>query len=370
MQTLLLPDEMERVLSAVYDQTYTALQETGVNTLYLALGYLEWYETIDSQTRMYAPLLLHPVEIERKIVGGKYRYSIASLDEETQINITLSERLYKDFHRRLPPLEAEDTPEVYFQRVQTAIADVPRWRVRRFLVVGHFAFARLVMFHDLADQHWAGGKGVVGSSVVAELFAGHGTAADSFTAGEYLVDDPEIAAKVPFLITDADSSQFSAIVDVMDGKNLAIKGPPGTGKSQTITNIVAAALTGEKAVLFIAEKMAALNVVKDRLEKAGLGHFCLELHSTKARKKDLLESLQKRIAVQGRLRTEGDLAGALKERERTRKQLSDYVETINRQFGALGKTITQSYGRSSVRAVLVTPCQPRSTKSILCPLRS
>lgn len=159
MQTLLLPDEMERLLSAVYDQTHTALQETGVNTLYLALGYLEWYETLESQSRMYAPLLLHPVDIERKIVGGKYRYSIGSLDEETQINITLSERLYKDFHRRLPVFAEEDTPEAYFRKVQAAIVDIPRWRVRRFLVVGHFAFARLVMFHDLADSHWAGGEG-------------------------------------------------------------------------------------------------------------------------------------------------------------------------------------------------------------------
>jgi hypothetical protein len=112
MQTLLLPDEMERVLSAVYDQTHTTLQETGVNTLYLALGYLEWYEAAESQTRMYAPLLLHPVDIERKIVSGKYRYSIGSLDEETQINITLSERLYQDFHRRLPPLNEPSKGEV------------------------------------------------------------------------------------------------------------------------------------------------------------------------------------------------------------------------------------------------------------------
>ncbi len=339
MQTLLLPDEMERVLSAVYNQTRTALQETGVNTLFLALGYLEWYEAPDSQTRMYAPLLLHPVDIEPKIVGGKYRYSIGSLGEETEINITLSERLYTDFHRRLPPLDEDDTPETYFRKVQAAIADVPRWRVRRFLVAGHFAFARLVMFHDLEDARWPGGKGVIGNSVIAELFAGHATAADAFSAEEYAVDDPAVAAKVPFLITDADSSQFSAIVDVVDGKNLAIKGPPGTGKSQTITNIIAAALAGQKAVLFVAEKMAALNVVKDRLEKAGLGHFCLELHSTKARKKDLLESLHKRIAVQGQLRKDGDLPGALKELERTRNQLSDYVAAINHPFGAIGKTI-------------------------------
>ena len=339
MQTLLLPDEMERVLSAIYDQTRTALQETGVNTLYLALGYLEWYEASNSQAPMYAPLLLHPVDIERKIVNGKYRYSIGSLSEETETNITLSERLYKDFHRRLPPLDEDDTPEAYLRKVQDTITDVPRWRVRRFVVVGHFAFARLIMFHDLDDMRWPGGKGVIGNPVVAELFAGHGTAADAFSAEEYAVDDPVIAGKVPFLITDADSSQFSAIVDVMERKNLAVKGPPGTGKSQTITNIIAAALAAEKTVLFVAEKMAALNVVKDRLEKAGLGHFCLELHSTKARKKDLLGSLEQRIAAQGRLPKDGDLPAALKELERTRNQLSDYVAAINRPFGAMGKTI-------------------------------
>jgi predicted ATP-dependent serine protease len=100
---------------------------------------------------------------------------------------------------------------------------------------------------------------------------------------------------VPLLITEADSSQFAAIADVMDGKNLAIKGPPGTGKSQTITNILAAALAKRMKVLFVAEKMAALEVVKKRLDEAGLGEFCLELHSTKARKQDALESLRKRL---------------------------------------------------------------------------
>ncbi|MGQ0663655.1 MAG: DUF4011 domain-containing protein [Pseudomonadota bacterium] len=339
IQTLLLPDELESALSAIYDQTRTALQETGVNTLYLALGYLEWYEAPSSQMPMYAPLLLHPVDIERKIVGGKYRYSIGSLGEGTEINITLSERLHKDFHRRLPVLDEDDKPEAYFRKVQAAIKDVPRWRVRRFAVAGHFAFARLVMFHDLEDAGWPGGRGVIVNPVIAKLFASHGTAAEAFFAEEYAVDEPAIAAKVPLLITDADSSQFSAIVDIMEGKNLAVRGPPGTGKSQTITNIVAAALAGGKTVLFAAAKMAALNVVKDRIEKAGLGHFCLELHSTKARKKDLLESLDKRMAKQGRLHKDGDLPAALKELERTRNQLSKYAAAINQPFGALDKTI-------------------------------
>jgi hypothetical protein len=339
LRTLLLPDEMERTLSAINDQARSSLQETGVNTLYLALGCLEWYEAPSSQTQLYAPLLLHPVDIERKIVAGKYRYSIGSLGEDSEINITLSVRLHHDFSRRLPPLSEDDTPESYFHKVAMTIGDIPGWRVRRFGVVGHFAFARLVMFHDLEEARWPDGIGIIGNPVVAELFAGQGAAGDAFFAEDYEVDQPSIAAKVPLLITDADSSQFSAIVDVMEGKNLAIKGPPGTGKSQTITNIIAAALASAKTVLFVAEKMAALNVVKDRLEKAGLGLFCLELHSTKSRKNDLLQSLEKRLDIQGRLSADGELSGALKEFERTREQLSDYVATINRSFGASGKTI-------------------------------
>jgi very-short-patch-repair endonuclease len=338
LQTLLFPEEMERTLSTINDLARTALQETGVNTLYLAIGYLEWYEAEQAQSPMYAPLLLHPIDIERKLKAGKYRYSIGSLGEETQINITLSARLGQD-GRRLPPYKEDDTPESYLRRVERQIKDLPRWRVRRFAVVGHFAFARLVMFHDLEDKNWAGGAGVISSKLVAELLARTESAGEAFFAEEYHVDDPVIAAKVPLLITDADSSQFSAIADVMDGRNLAIKGPPGTGKSQTITNMIAAALAKGQSVLFVAEKMAALNVVKDRLEHAGLGQFCFELHSTKARKKDVLEALEHRLSVQGRIRTSGELEAALKQLERTRVQLTAYVETINRPFGAIGKTI-------------------------------
>jgi Protein of unknown function (DUF4011) len=339
IQTLLLPDEMERTLSAIHDQARSALQETGINTLYLASGFLEWFEAPNAHTPMYSPLLLHPVDLDRTIVSGKYRYSLGSLGEETEPNITLSERLYQDFHRRLPELEEDDIAEVYFRKVTALIDDLPGWRVRRFAVLGHFAFARLIMFHDLDNSRWSNGIGVIGNPVISALFAGSGTASEAYFAEDYKVDEPAIASKVPLLITDADSSQFSAIVDVMDGKDLAIKGPPGTGKSQTITNIIAAAMRSQKTVLFVAEKMAALNVVKDRLEKAGLAHFCLEIHSTKARKKDLLETLDERLTVQGRLQAQGDLPSAIRELERIRDQLSEYVAMINRPFGAAGKTI-------------------------------
>jgi len=125
----------------------------------------------------------------------------------------------------------------------------------------------------------------------------------------------------------------------MDDKNLALKGPPGTGKSQTITNIIAAALAKGRSVLFVAEKMAALDVVKKRLTDADLGDFCFEIHSTKARKKELLAALEARLEIQNKLQPPKKLEAAVAELEKRRNQLSDYVGLINTEFGAGGKTV-------------------------------
>jgi hypothetical protein len=341
LQLLILPDQMERSLAGISEQTRTALQEKGVNTLYAAIGYLEWYESESSEKPLLAPLLLHQIDIERKLVYSMYQYNIGSLDEETAVNETLSERLTRDFGLRLPPFEDDDAPETYFSRLEKVIKGKNRWRVRRFVVIGHFAFARLVIYNDLDPKLWPGEVGIVGNPNILELFAGKnsGDKNGDFSAEEYEVDKPSVASKVPLLITDADASQFSAIVDVMDDKNLALKGPPGTGKSQTITNIIAAALAKGKRVLFVAEKAAALNVVKERLNNAQLGDFCFEIHSTKARKKDLLAALEARLEIQNKLQPPKKLDAAVAELEKHRSQLSDYVGLINTEFGADGRTV-------------------------------
>lgn len=341
LQLLMLPDQMERSLAGISEQTRTALQEKGVNTLYAAIGYLEWYESESSEKPLLAPLLLHQIDIERKLVYAKYQHNIGSLGEETAVNETLSERLTRDFGLRLPPFEDDDAPEAYFSRLEKVIKGKNRWRVRHFVVIGHFAFARLVIYNDLDPKLWPGEVGIVGNPNILELFAGKssGNRDAGFSAEEYEVDNPLVASKVPLLITDADASQFSAIVDVMDDKNLALKGPPGTGKSQTITNIIAAAMASGKRILFVAEKAAALNVVKERLNSAQLGDFCFEIHSTKARKKDLLAALEARLEIQNKLQVPKKLDAAVSELEKHRSQLSDYVRLINTEFGADGRTV-------------------------------
>lgn len=339
LQTLSLPDPMERKLSKIRDSARTVVEETGVNPLHIAFGFLEWYESDVSDKPLFSPLLLLPVDMDRKLARSKYQYLVQSVGDDIEINLTLSERLHHDFSVRLPAFDEAGDPESYIAKVGEEICrDQKRWRVRRFVTIGHFSFARLAMYHDLDETRWAGAGGLVAHPVLADLLGGTKSDAPSF-GEEHDVDAPEVAAKVPLLVKDADSSQHSAIYDVMLGKNLVIEGPPGTGKSQTITNIIASALASGLRVLFVAEKMAALHVVKSRLDETGLGDFCLELHSSKSRKKGVLEALQKRLSRPRVAAKEDVLAAKLRDLKQLRETLTNYVVAMNAPIGGFGATV-------------------------------
>ena len=353
IQTLLFPDTMERKLGGIYQQARSSLQEMGVNTHYVAFGFLEWTESDASDEKLFAPLLFLPVVMERKRTQKGYKFSITSTGDEPSINLSLRVKLRNDFGMELPKYEFDDdtdtsadTPEGYWAKVADAIKSKRGWRIRRFVTVGHFAFSRLVMYEDLDPSNWPIGTSLVDHDVVSQLIAGSDAeSAGAMMAEDYDVDTEAVEAKVPLLITDADSSQFSSIVDVMDGKNLVIKGPPGTGKSQTITNIIGAVLAAGKKVLFVAEKMAALEVVHKRLADAGLGKFCLELHSTKLSKAAVMKSLKDRDEM-GQPRDPAQLDAGLNEFRHIRTQLTRYADTINVPFGSQSETLHEIVWRT------------------------
>lgn len=337
LQLLLFPKEMERKLRGIREGARLALSEMGINILFMAFGFLEWTESESSGRVHLAPLLLHPLQMDQKLVRQVYRYYVRSTGDDTEINYTLQERLRQDFGIELPLFEDDDTPETYFEKVEQAITEFKHWRVRRFVAVSLFPFGRIAMYHDLDPERWPESAALHRHPILLDLLTGS-EPPESLFAEEYDVDSPEIARKVPTLITEADSSQFSAIVDVMSGRNVVIKGPPGTGKSQTITNIIASALHEGKKVLFVAEKMAALEVVKKRLDDAGLGDFVLELHSTKARRKDVLASLARRMERMDE--STGEHAEELREEfQQIVHGLREYADELNRPFGALGMTV-------------------------------
>ena len=360
IQTLLLPDELQSKMAGVMDHARTAQQEMGVNLLHMAIGFLEWYETSTAEKPLLAPLLLYPADLERKPVKGKgqYRYFLRG-EQDPVINITLRQRLAKQFNLIVPELEEQDTPETYMGKMLAVVQELPRWKIRRFATLGLFSFSRLAMYNDLDPAKWGGDAKFSSTGVLGQLFGRKEASAPH--ADNYDLEDPIIEAELPLLIRDADSSQHRAIIDVMRGRSFVIKGPPGTGKSQTIANIIAANLAKGKSVLFVAEKAAALDVVKKRLDEAGLGDFCFELHSTKAKKADILANLERRLNLKLLTQT---LAtdGAINELRSLRQRLSLYAEKMSIPFGALEICDRGKWRRVTIHDLLWTEQHTRSVR--------
>ena len=343
LQTLLYPEELERKLAGLREGARKSIQEIGLNTLYLAFGMLEWYESEQSDKRLLAPLLLYPVTLERQLRGGQYHYTVKSFGEDPEENFSLRERLRRDFGIVLPSLDSEvaNSPEVYCKTLNDVIRDRARWKVRRFVTLSLFSFGGIALFQDLNPERWSDQASILRHPLVLSILCGQEEVSQDTIAPDYEVDQPRIANKVPLLITDTDASQFSAIADAMDGKNLVIEGPPGTGKSQTITNLIAAALAQGKKVLFIAEKKAALEVVYNRLADAGLENYCLEVHSTNTSRQSFYERLKQRVEQEQPMDVSQELEDQVKECSQLKELLSRYVLLLNQPVGRIGKTIQE-----------------------------
>ncbi|MEX2649578.1 MAG: DUF4011 domain-containing protein [Alphaproteobacteria bacterium] len=295
LQTLLEADDLNRRLRLLADRARTSLRDTGVNTLSAALGFLEWYEDDVSAIQYFAPLLMVPLDIGRRREGTRYVHTLYAAGDPSGPNVTLGRFLSERFDLVLPEFEDDDSPESYFDKVKNDLCrHKQRWKVHRFLTIGLFPYSKIAIYHDLDEAHWAAKPSFVDHRSVRNLLAASG-ATDVPYAEDRSIDEDMAAARTPILIYDADSSQHSAVTDALTGEDLAIYGPPGTGKSQIITNIIAAEMYEGKTVLFVAEKLAALDVVHDRLAKAGLGPYCLNLHAQALRKSEVIASLRERL---------------------------------------------------------------------------
>lgn len=353
IQTLLYPHELEIRLKRLLQTAESAIQEMGANILYLAFGFLEWYESNVSDTARLAPLFLVPVSLRKANLDTKsrtYQYTLSYSGEDIIANLSLREKLKADFGMALPELDENTVPEQYFRAVKGMIdGKQARWRVRRYVSLALLNFNKLLMYLDLDPKRWPQEANIVDHPVVSRFLCGYGqegggeSVSDYGFGEEYLIDEvDEIHAKYP-LVDDADSSQHSALIDPVDGKNLVIEGPPGTGKSQTITNLIAAAMAQGNKVLFVAEKLAALEVVRKRLDAAGLGEFCLELHSHKSQKRKVLEEVDNRLKKHGRYRKPRDIEVDIARYEELKTALKAHAEKINRPWKHTGKTVHEVF---------------------------
>lgn len=339
VQTLLLPDDLERKLSALNSKCNTWLQETGLNVLHGAFGFLEWSDRSNSETS-FAPLILLQVKIEKKKTRDGAEFWVSGLGEEPETNAVLLEKLRQEFSIELPAFTTGSIEE-YLAEIAKLSPKGVTWRVRRQVAFGVFPSARMAMYHDLNTA----GADFSTNEIIRPLLAGSGTPVASPFADEYEVDKEHVERLVPHLVMDADASQFSTLVDIANGVNLAIEGPPGSGKSQTIVNTIAAAIAAGKKVLFIAEKTAALEVVRARLDAIGLGEFLLPLQAQHSTRESVINSLRERLEMDAG-RPVADLTENIRRFKETRAQIAEYVELLKLPFDETGFTIQDILGRS------------------------
>ena len=339
LRSVLTETELTKVIKELYRSAKTALEENGANTLYLALGMLRWYESQRSTKPRYAPIILVPIEMVRK--SAAQGYVIRLRDDEPQMNITLLEKLKQDFGieiRGLDPLPMDDHG-IDIRRVLTvmrqAVMEQPQWDVLEATNIGIFSFSQFVMWNDIRNRT----DDLVRNKVVHSLMEGKLCwDAQPLQIGDR-VSENNILLPMP-----ADASQLYAIETACRGESFVLHGPPGTGKSQTITSLIANALAQGKSVLFVAEKMAALEVVQKRLDSIGIGPFCLELHSNKSKKRDVLEQLRKATEVT-KTRTAEEYEAKAQQLAALRSELDTYATELHqvRNCGATLYTLISRY---------------------------
>ncbi|WP_149574435.1 DUF3320 domain-containing protein [Xanthobacter oligotrophicus] len=323
--------DLEARLVDLYREVKNDLAEGGTNTLFLAVGFLRWRRA--GEARIYrAPLLLVPVRLER--TAATARFTLRFHEDEPRFNATLLKFLEEEFELRLPQFEGDlptDDAGIDVLRllaeVRRAVRDVPGMEVADETALATFSFAKYLMWKDLVDRTDLLRQNRVVRHLIdtpEESFPGIGVPAPEEKDLDRAFAPTDIVSLLP-----ADSSQSVASLMAARGHDMVLIGPPGTGKSQTIANMIAHCLSVGKTVLFVAEKAAALSVVHRRLREHGLGPHCLELHSSKADRKSFLAQL-KASWEHGNARDDGAWTAANRDLGLRRDELNAYVAALHR----------------------------------------
>ncbi|MGB7968810.1 MAG: DUF3320 domain-containing protein [Methanobacterium sp.] len=331
LQTVHEAEELQKRLFYINQQSKSVLEEQGYNILYLALGFLEWTENNEPDNKHRAPLILIPVALERKKVRGSFK--LVWTGEDIIPNISLQEKLLEQ-GIELPDFEMPEQKEGiyhYFESVDDAIEPKKQWNVIYDIYLNFFSFTKFVMYKDLDPESWEGSS-ITENPIIQSLFD-HSEDLDEPEFHEEDVDK-KLKSRDVYHVVDADSSQIAVIEESKSGKNMVVEGPPGTGKSQTIVNLISELIANDKSVLFVSEKMAALEVVKDRLDSIGLGEFCFELHSHKSNKKNVLKGLER--SIYSHQETMRSMDEEFDELEKLKMELNNYNHVLHTPLGKSG----------------------------------
>jgi superfamily I DNA and/or RNA helicase len=336
LQTLHYPNEMEKILTSIERDSRTIIEETGSNMLYLILGLLKWKEAKNSEEYNNSPLITIPIVLTKEKKNNKYEFTLEYSGAGIDTNRSLAEKLNNDYGIILPELTEEFSYYDYLKEVKEVIKYQKDWSLKHEIAIDFLKFGKILMYQDLKEENWKEGTPLSEKEIFIDIFEGKEISETCVFAEEYDIDSNKIANNIP-LVMNADSSQHSAIVDVLNGKNVVIEGPPGTGKSQTISNLIAILLSEGKSVLFVSEKLAALEVVYKRLDSIGLSDFCLELHSHKSQKLKILESIKKRLETNyGNVEY---INTTIEQIETKKRELKEYIDSLHKPYGAINKKV-------------------------------
>ena len=348
------PRERTATLRNLRAKAKLAMEEQGINFLYLSFGFIEWQEkTVPGAPWLKSPLIMMPVTLSIESINAPYMLS--RYDDDIEVNPTLDFLFSKDYGVELPVFELEDENSIvsYMDKVER-IADQRGWKLLREVNLGLVSFLKISMYHDL-EKH----EDKALSNPVIRAMCGDEKALPPVNLERKNPDS--IAPSDCYQVLSADSSQQEAVQLSKEGVSFVMQGPPGTGKSQTITNIIAEAMADGKRILFVSEKAAALQVVMRRLQETQLSDFCLSLHSHKANKRELLEQLRKCLTLDHtRVREAAlaELARILADRTALNRYTSELHEVIppleESLYSAFGKYASLSHA-AEVRVTLPDP---------------
>lgn len=339
---------LDGCLETIARDARSCIDETGVNMLYLAVGMLEWRQSNDCEESTYAPLILIPVELRKEFSENKRRYvfPLRHDGQELQSNLSLAKRLEQDFDLKMPILLDEQTPSEYFNSIHRDIlAHQPRWKIFEDIVLAFFSFQKQLLYLDLDPKNWLDRKGRIDNPQIRKIFEGVDRGGDSVTRHDDELIDRSPTAQSTRVVMDADSSQHSALCDISAGHDLVIEGPPGTGKSQTIINAIASSIAAGKTVLFVAEKLAALTVVYNRMKELGLQDMCLNLHSDQATPKLVFDDLGRRLNAN--ISNPRQLESTQQDLLRKRQALEAYIEATRKTAGPLDLPLHDVFWRAA-----------------------
>lgn len=331
--------ELKAALRRLDQQSQQTFADRGLWTLYLGLGMLAWTDPQDGKP-VVSPILLAPIRLRR--TATDMPYVAARTEDDVVLNPVLRLKLEHDFGLLLDDIDPDalDVDSV-FAAVRARVAG-RGWDVSERTVVTTFSFHKEAIYQDLGEhQH-----DVLASELVQLIALGpDAPSAGSFGFEPLAEDQLDLVAPPELLhnVMDADGSQRACILAARDGRSFVMDGPPGSGKSQTIANMIAELMASGRTVLFVSEKAAALDVVRNRLSDVGLGPYLLELHSSATTRKHFAETMGKALSERPRPGQPFSAVEA-KELERTRIDLSHYAAALNEVRALTGMSIHRALG--------------------------